>query len=126
MNKQDKKVKEALAEISGDTSASQIAIIPIKAEQSSDKELKALLQLQLKMATSSINHEYASMEFEHASCRQRKEELLDYMTECRDTYLEARGELESFDKYALEEFERDLLLQKKQTLNQFNAWEPNP
>ena len=81
----------------------------------------AVLQLQLTMATSSINHEYARLEFDDTLDVERKEELLGYMNDCREKYFEARQSLMTFDPYAVQDFEADLLLQKQKTLNQFNA-----
>lgn len=81
----------------------------------------AVLQLQLTMATSSINHEYARMEFEDTVDGDRKEELLDYMAACRDKYFEARESLVVYDPHAVQEFEADLFRQKLETLNRFNA-----
>lgn len=82
---------------------------------------KQLVELQLKMATSSINHEYARMEFEDVIDRERREELLDYMHECRCEYFTARSELSVYDPYALADFEADLLRQKQETLSGFQA-----
>ncbi len=76
----------------------------------------AMLELQLKMATTSINHEYARMEYDESDCRLRQEELLDYMQDCRSQYFEAREELGNYDTNVLAEFERDLMQQKQQVL----------
>ena len=97
-----------------------ISILPIE-ESIGHVDAESLLELQLKMATSSINHEYARMEFDDVDCRARREELLDYMEDCRSEYLKARGELEHYDPYALAEFEADLLRQKLTTLTQYHA-----
>ncbi len=80
-----------------------------------------VLQLQLTMATHSINHEYARMEYEDTFDHERQEQLLDYMNDCREKYYEARSSLVQYDPHALNEFERDLLDQKLRTLNRFNA-----
>lgn len=80
-----------------------------------------LLELQLTMATTSINHEYAGMEFDETDDLERKEELLEYMAECRNKYLEAREELACYNPLKLEAFERDLAFQKKSTLVHYHA-----
>ncbi len=80
-----------------------------------------VLKLQLQMATNSINHEYARMEFEDTFDQDRQEELLDYMANCRDQYLQARESLVNYDPVAVAEFEADLLQQKMKTLNRFSA-----
>lgn len=90
------------------------------AESTGDSD-PSMLKLQLTMATNSINHEYARMEFDDTLDVDRKEELLNYMNECREKYFEARESLMVFDSTAVQEFEADLLIQKKTTLNQFNA-----
>ena len=98
-----------------------ISISPINEEGGSEEQAQALLKLQLKMATNSINHEYARMELEGENDYQRCEELLEYMEDCRHEYFGAREELGNYDSYALEEFEKDLMMQKKKTLSQYNA-----
>lgn len=80
-----------------------------------------VLELQLTMATSSINHEYARIEYEGCEDYERKEELLAYMTDCRGKYLNARGELEKYNPLVLETFERDLILQKSTTITHYHA-----
>lgn len=80
-----------------------------------------VLQLQLTMATSSINHEYARLEFDDTIDQDQKEALLDYMNECRQKYFEARQSLMTYDPNAAAEFEKDLLMQKKKSIGQFNA-----
>lgn len=91
----------------------------VSAGQESAKQ--AILDLQLKMATTSINHEYARLEFEDTSCTERKEDLLEYMNDCRREYFGARKALEERDPYVLCEFEKDLMIQKLQTLSHFQA-----
>lgn len=98
-----------------------ISIAPIDLEGRSERLRKTLLELQLMMATSSINHEYARMEFEDADSHEKKEELLEYMNDCRTQYFRARSDLEKVDPYALIEFEKDLLRQKNSTLTHYNA-----
>lgn len=104
-----------------DVAGQSISIVPITNGSCNEEEIRTLLKLQLKMATSSINHEYARMEFESVGNMQRREELLDFMNDCRSEYYEAREVLVQRDPSALAEFERDLLLQKAQTLTQYNA-----
>ena len=78
-----------------------------------------ILDLQLKMATSSINHEYARLEFDDTKDYERRSELLDFMDSCRAEYLNARGSLVTHDPLALEEFEADLLRQKQAVTVQY-------
>jgi hypothetical protein len=80
-----------------------------------------LIELQLTMATTSINHEYARIEFDEVDDYPRREELLSYMSECRGKYLAARGQLENFNPAVLEDFERNLLLQKLATITNYHA-----
>ncbi len=98
-----------------------ISIIPLDVDCKSEENRKALLELQLMMATSSINHEYARMEFDDTADTERKEELLEFMNECRATYFEARHDLAGYDPYALVEFEQDLMHQKQIMLAHYNA-----
>jgi len=75
-----------------------------------------VIEMQLKMATSSINHEYARMEFDDTDDRERREELLDFMHDCRCQYFEARQALTVHDPYAVEDFEADLVRQKQSAI----------
>ena len=98
-----------------------ISIIPLDVECVTEEDRKALLELQLLMATSSINHEYARLEFEDTADQERRDELLDFMNECRTKYFEARKDLESYDPYAVMEFEQDLIHQKQVTMGHYSA-----
>lgn len=80
-----------------------------------------MIELQLTMATTSINHEYAKIEYEESGDYERKEELLNFMSDCRGKYVVARNELAKHNPLALEEFERDLILQKLSTITHYNA-----
>lgn len=90
----------------------------LSAEEVHDEKL---LELQLTMATTSINHEYARKEFDDSHDYERKEELLNYMSDCRTKYFSARTELARFNPLVLETFERDLLLQKLTTITHYHA-----
>lgn len=86
-----------------------------------DAHEEKVLELQLTMATTSINHEYARIEFDEIEDYQRREELLDYMSECRSKYLSAREELSNCSPNVLEDFERNLILQKLATITHYHA-----
>lgn len=88
-------------------------------ESEVDEEI--LLELQLTMATTSINHEYARIEFDESNDYERREELLNYMSECRGKYLSARNELAKYSPSLLESFEKDLILQKLATITVYHA-----
>lgn len=98
-----------------------ISIIPLDVDCKSEEDRRALLELQLMMATSSINHEYARMEFDDTENVERKEELLEFMNECRAQYFEARQDLASYNPYSLVDFEQDLMHQKQMMLAHYNA-----
>lgn len=80
-----------------------------------------VLELQLSMATNSINHEYARMEYDDTRDYERREELFHYMDNCREKYLEARAQLASLSPSTLGKFEADLVFQKETTLKQYRA-----
>jgi Cft2 family RNA processing exonuclease len=88
--------------------------------EAKEPEGDQILEMQLKMATSSINHEYARIEFDDTDDHERREELLEFMDDCRSQYIEARNALVVHDPYALETFEADLLRQKQVTLNPYH------
>lgn len=81
----------------------------------------ALLELQMAMATSSINHEYARIEFEDSIDAERKDELVQFMEECHKKYTEARERLAVHSPQTLESFEKDLAHQKQSTITHYNA-----
>lgn len=85
------------------------------------KKTDPLLELQLAMATTSINHEYARMEYDDVECRERREELLHYMDECRTKYLAAREKLSIMAPASVDSFEKELSLQKRSTLHRYDA-----
>ena len=80
-----------------------------------------ILNLQLVMATTSVNHEYARIEYEETRDIERKEELERYMCECREKYDEARDELSCVNTLVLETFETDLAHQKRTTMVHYHA-----
>ncbi len=80
-----------------------------------------ILNLQLVMATTSVNHEYARIEYEESHDPERKEELMYYMSECRDKYDDAREELSDTNPLVLENFESDLVRQKQSTMVHYHA-----
>ena len=98
-----------------------IDINPVANAGATTETRQELLELQLRMATCSINHEYARKEFDDAHDRERREDLLEYMHTCRCEYYQARSALAAYDPYALAEFEADLLRQKQMTLASYNA-----
>lgn len=98
-----------------------ISIVPIEVDSRSEVTKKALLELQVLMATSSINHEYARLEYNDADCPERKEELLEYMNECRTQYFKAREDLERYNPYSLKDFEEDLIRQKQAMTTTYHA-----
>jgi xanthine dehydrogenase molybdopterin-binding subunit B len=99
----------------------KIRINPVSRNDAAEEIQKRLLELQLKMAACSINHEYARIEFDEVDDIGVRQELLDYMHDCRNQYLEARVALAAYDPYALEEFEADLMRQKQAALPHYNA-----
>ncbi len=98
-----------------------IDISPVARVGETNDTRRELLELQLRMATCSINHEYARKEFDDACDREKREDLLEYMHNCRCEYFQARTALASYDPYALAEFEADLMRQKQMTLTAYNA-----
>ena len=99
----------------------RIGIVPVALPHASEDAQKRLLELQLKMATSSINHEYARLQFDEINDRSEREDLLDYMHDCHRQYGEARVELMAYDPYALADFEADLMRQKQTTITHYHA-----
>ncbi len=95
--------------------------IVVSADTHAEKINDPILELQLSMATSSINHEYARIEFDETADSERREALLDYMDECRTKYVEARDKLSTMSPSIVDQFEMELVQQKKMTLSHFNA-----
>ena len=99
------------------TDGPMISVSPMARDGATDEARKQLLELQLRMVTCSINHEYARIELDDLGEFERNEEILSYMNDCRIQYLEARSELVTYDPYALADFEADLMRQKQATLS---------
>lgn len=87
----------------------------------SEKANDPILELQLSMATSSINHEYARIEYDETTDAERRETLLDYMDQCRAKYTDARTKLTTMSPSIVDQFEAELVQQKKMTLSQYHA-----
>ena len=98
-----------------------ISFNPVTPQHAPEDVKQQFLELQLKMVTNSINHEYARMELDDIKDFERQDELESYMHDCRCSYFEARSELASYDPYALAEFEADLIKQKQVMLSQYQA-----
>jgi hypothetical protein len=105
----------------GDRAQPTIGIESIAPLSASDDIQRRLMELQLRMATSSINHEYARMQFDDADDDAQRDDLLNYMHDCRREYFEARTALAAFDPFSLAEFEADLIRQKQVTLARYHA-----
>lgn len=99
----------------------RISVSPLGGDGATDEIQKRLLELQLRMAACSINHEYARIEFDEVDDYSARQDLLEYMHDCRREYLQARASLEAYDPWALEEFEADLMRQKQAALPHYNA-----
>ncbi|MFH1831005.1 MAG: hypothetical protein ABH871_09585 [Pseudomonadota bacterium] len=104
-----------------DKNEPSISINSLARPEENEEARKRLLELQLKMAACSINHEYARIEFDDVTDLAKREDLLEYMQDCRSQYFEARASLAVYDPYALEEFEADLMRQKQAALPHYNA-----
>jgi len=99
----------------------RINLQPMAGQVTAESIKNRLLELQLRMATSSINHEYARIEFDDTDDHHRREELLDFMNDCHAQYLDARSQLQIHNPSALEEFEADLIRQKQAAISQYSA-----
>ena len=104
-----------------DDTDAKIGIVPVALPNATEDAQKRLLELQLKMATSSINHEYARLQFDEIDDRAERADLMDFMQDCHHQYHEARTELLAYDPYALADFEADLMRQKQTTITHYSA-----
>ena len=98
-----------------------IGLSTLPLEDTSEQAHGRLVELQMRMATSSINHEYARLRFEDLRDVEDREDLLEYMHDCRREYFDARAALEVYDPYSLADFEADLMRQKQATLTHYSA-----
>ena len=65
------------------------------------------------LVTASMNHEYASQEFESTQSFHKKEELLTRMSHLKKLYFEAREALATTNPGKLAEIEEELRVQKQ-------------
>jgi hypothetical protein len=86
-----------------------------------DEIRQRVLAIQMRMASSSMNHEYARLQYDEMRSPDRKEDLLEYMHDCRRQYYIDRAEFSGVDPYALADFEADLLRQKQFMMSRYQA-----
>lgn len=77
-----------------------------------------LVNLQMVLATSSMNHEYARKAYEKTRSFARKQELLTQMSNLKNLYFAARNKLAVAHPERLETIERELNFQKQTVLSE--------
>lgn len=77
-----------------------------------------LVNLQMILATSSMNHEYTRKAFEKTRSFARKQELLAKMSNLKNLYFAARNKLAVHNPERLEAIERELSFQKQAVLSE--------
>ncbi len=77
-----------------------------------------LVNLQMILATSSMNHEYTRKAFEKTRSFARKQELLAKMSNLKNLYFAARNKLAIHNPERLEAIERELSFQKQAVLSE--------
>ena len=80
-----------------------------------------LVNLQMILVTSSLNHEYASHEFEKTESYHRRQELLERMAHLKSLYFVARKKLHYYNPNKLEQIESELRIQKQNVFNEHLA-----
>ncbi len=101
---------------SKDIELSEELNIPIKApkEESSKADV---MNLQMLMVSSSMNHEYARKEYETTKSFSKKQELMIKMTSLKNLYFTARKKLADSSPERLTVLENELRVQKTQALS---------
>lgn len=85
---------------------------------SSNAEKVDLVNLQMVLATSSMNHEYMRKAYEKANSHAKKEELLNQMSNLKNVYFAARDKLALHHPERLEAIEKELNYQKQAVLSE--------
>lgn len=81
-------------------------------------EKSDLVNLQMIMATSSMNHEYTRKAYDQTRSYARKQELLVKMSNLKNLYFAARNKLAVHNPERLESIERELVYQKQSVLSE--------
>ncbi len=75
--------------------------------------------LELVLVTTSMNHEYAKLEFDKTRSFQRRQELLSRMSHLKQLYFDARNTLATMHPDRLVELEEELRLQKQKVFHEY-------
>lgn len=76
-----------------------------------------LVNLQMVLVTSSMNHEYARKELDKTRSFDKKQNLLSRMSHLKSLYFEARKRLAKFHPDRLDSLEKELRQQKQTVLS---------
>lgn len=76
-----------------------------------------LINLQMVMVSSSMNHEYVRKEYESTKSYSKKQELMVKMTSLKNLYFTARKKMEEASPERLSVLEGELRVQKTQALS---------
>lgn len=79
-----------------------------------------LVNLQMVLVTSSMNHEYARKALEKTHSYDKKQDLLERMNQLKSLYFSARDKLALTHPERLESLENELRLQKQMVLSDQN------
>jgi hypothetical protein len=91
----------------------EAALMELNSQEKSD-----LVNLQMILATSSMNHEYARKAFEKTRSFARRQELLVKMANLKNMYFAARDRLATNHPDRVEAIERELSFQKQVVLSE--------
>lgn len=86
--------------------------------QLASSEKTDLVNLQMILATSSMNHEYARKAYEKTNSFARRQELMVKMSNLKNLYFAARNKLAIHHPERLEVIERELTHQKQTVLSE--------
>jgi hypothetical protein len=86
--------------------------------QLASQEKTDLVNLQMILATSSMNHEYARKAFEKTRSFARRQELLVKMSNLKNMYFAARDRLSANHPDRVEAIEKELSFQKQVVLSE--------
>ncbi len=91
----------------------EAAIMPVAQTETPD-----LVNLQMVLASSSMNHEYIRQAYEKTRSFARRQELLIQMSNLKNLYFAARTKLAAHHPERLEAIERELNYQKQTVLSE--------
>lgn len=98
--------------------AAGLLLLPLMESEIKELAGENLVNLQMVLASSSMNHEYVRQAYDRTHSFARKQELLIEMSNLKNLYFAARNKLALHHPERLDAIERELKFQKQTVLSE--------